>query len=393
MNSFKSEVEVSYDGNSIKSISIADNNTDTIVINEINKKLNIFIELMNLNSEKIINIHNDKYNIQEQFYKNKITEIENKYNTMIESYKNKIILLKDEFREEYDICSKNNMKLLELEYNSKLDLERYKIAEREKEIENLKKMNNDALTNILSLLNTKKDNIEKGIIGEAMVYDFLYDKIKINNDWHIENVSKDGNNSSDIMIKYKNLNCVIEVKNIKTNMTDSNVKKFNEVYINNDIKNYNSGIFISLKSGFGPSTNLHDFAIKSINNKYVVYLANVECNLEKIIIALDVLNYLTNVSDNNKDIDLIIELMSSQIRNYNTVVGDINKASSALKSSLSNIKQYKEDIYKFLERRPKRQFQEIDDMCQEIDNKFVCVICSKSYVNKKGALDHIKIKH
>ncbi len=392
MSSLKSEVVINYDDSSITSIIVMDDNTNTEFIKEVNKKLSIFIELMNLNSEKINNIHNDNYDVLEKFYKDKIQSVENKYAEVIDSYKNKIHLLKDEYREEYDMCTINNMKILELEYNSKLDLERYKIAEREKEIEDLKKINNTALANILGLLNTKTDNVEKGIIGEAIVYNYLYDKIKINHEWHIENVSKDGNNSSDISLIYKNLNCVIEVKNIKTNMTESNIKKFNEVYIHNDIKNYNCGIFVSLKSAFGPSTGLHDFSIKSINNKYVIYLANVESNLEKLVIALDVLNYLTNISDNNRDINLIVELISSQIKNYNVVTGDINKAASALKSALTNIKQYKEDIYKFLERKQSIGM-DIDTMCEEIDNKFACVICSKSYVNKQGVLDHIRIKH
>jgi len=299
-------------------------------------------------------------------------------------------LLKEEYKQEYDIISGANIQLIESQYEAKLELERYKLTEREKEINELKNHNNQALTNILSLLDNNNTNIQKGIIGEAIVYNYLYDKIKINNEWSIENVSKDGNHSSDIEIKYKNVNCVIEVKNIKTNMTESNIKKFNEVYINNDIKKYNCGIFVSLKSSFGPSTNLYDFAIKSINGKYVIYLANVESNLEKIIIALDILNYLISLNENYNEVNIIMELMSAQMRNYNCIVSDINKASSALKSSLTNIKKYKEDIYKFLERKQKTNI----DTMYELDNeKYKCIICSKSYITEVKVIEHIKSKH
>ena len=391
MNSISSEVVINYNDNSLLNINIININNNEL-IDDLNKKLSIFVELYNLGFEKLNNIHNDKYIMLDSSYKEQIDNINKQHESMINLYENKIMMLKTEYKQEYDIIADNNIKLLELQYVGKLELERYKITEREREIEELKKHNKYTLTNIMTILDKNNNNIEKGIIGEAIVYNYLYDKIKINNEWAIENVSKDGNNSSDIAIKYKNLNCVIEVKNIKTNMTESNIKKFNEVYINNDIKKYNCGIFISLKSTYGSSTKLHDFSIKTINNKYVIYLANVEMNLEKIVIALDVLNYLLSLKDNIKDINLIIELLSSQIHNYNFIVSDINKASSALKSSLTNIKKYKEDIYKFLERK-KSPSVSINNMYQLVDNKFQCIICSKSYISKEKAIEHIEDKH
>jgi ABC-type transporter MlaC component len=387
MNTINSEIVINYNDNLINNISILnlDNNS---LIEDINKKLNIFVELYNLGFEKLDNIYNDKYTILDNSYKEKINNLSNFYD-------NKILTLKNDYKQEYDIISQNNIKILELQYAGQLELERYKNKEKEREIEELKTQYNNSLSNIhniLEVLNKEKTNIEKGIIGEAIVYNYLYDKIKINHEWSIENVSKDGNNSSDIEIKYKNLNCVIEVKNIKTNMVEGNMKKFNEVYINNDIKKYNCGLFISLKSDFGPSTNLHDFSIKVINNKYVIYLANTESNLEKIIIALDVLNYMLSLNENYNEINIIMELLSNQMKNYNTIVGDINKASSALKSSLTNIKKYKEDIYKFLERK-KSNSVNINNMFEIIDNKFQCVICSKSYTTKIKVIEHIELKH
>ncbi len=384
MNSINSEVIINYDINTIKDIIILNSNNN-VLIEDINKKLKIFTELYNLGFEKIDNIYNDKYTILDNSYKEKINGLTN-------YYENKILGLKNEYKQEYDIITQNNIKLIELQYSGQLELERYKLTEREREIEELKSTQINTLSNIVNLLDNKNTNIEKGLIGEAIVYNYLYDKIKINHEWSIENVSKDGNNSSDIAIKYKNINCVIEVKNIKTNMTESNIKKFNEVYIHNDIKKYNCGIFISLKSDYGASTCLHDFSIKSINNKYVIYLAHAEVNLEKIIIAMDVLNYLLSLNDNYNDINIIMELLSTQIHNYNCIVSDINKASSALKSSLTNIKKYKENIYKYLNRKQDSNVC-IDNMYEVVDNKFKCIICSKSYVNKIKIIEHIESKH
>ena len=368
------DVEISYTTN-IDSIVISGNaNTDINIINSINNKLRILVELYNLCDEKAKHIYDNDY-----------INIENEFNNKIRAYQDKINLLKEEYKEEYDREFINKQNLLKLEYESKLNLERYKIEEKMSEINTLKINNERLFTDILSKIGNM-DNIQKGIIGEAKVYNFINEKIKINPEWSIENVSKDGNNSSDLSVIYKNLKCVIEVKNIKTNISNCVVKKFNEVYITNDDRGYNCGIFISLKSAYGIGTGLHDFYIKTINNKYVIYLAETELNLDKIIIALDTLNYLIKKNNNDKNISEITELLSLQVNNYNALTTDINKAAGALKSSLKNIAQFKDAIYNILDTDDNKKY--------EIrDNKYWCNECSKNYISKNSVINHITKTH
>ena len=182
-----------------------------------------------------------------------------------------------------DILNKSieNIKITEeTKYNTLMAVEIFKNNSMKEEIQELKKRKTE-LEDILINNNTISS---KGIEGELYVEEYIRERIKLNPKWHITNISKDGNHNSDLEMQYKSIKCVIEVKNIKSKLSDANIKKFRETYINSPEKEYTSGMFVSLLSDYSHSSNVYDFCIQTINNKHVIFLSKVKENPEKIIL-------------------------------------------------------------------------------------------------------------
>lgn len=215
----------------------------------------------------------------------------------------------------------------------------------------LEKWKREEAENKLKLLAINDTIMEKGIQGELFVEDYIYKHIKLNNEWSISNISKDGNHNSDLELKYKSTHCVIEVKNIKAKLSESNIKKFREIYINSKEKNYNSGIFISLLSEFGPSSGVYDFCIQENNNKYMIYISKVKENPDKIIFAMEIINQIIVMSKNSSEEkkNQIIDMLNKQVRNYSNLYSEANKAIQSVKTMKTNIKQYRDEIIEFLQ--------------------------------------------
>lgn len=270
-------------------------------IDSINKKLSIFDEIMVTSQGKLF----------DNYYDIRMSEID-----------------------------KNIRNTIKLENSYELQLEKFKNIELEKQLSKLQLC--------VDMLEQKNTITQKGIDGEAYVYDYINNHIKLNSNWSIDNVSKDSQHSSDIELIYKSLNCVIEVKNIKSKLSDSNIKKFNTVYINNPVKKYNSGIFVSLLSDYGPSTNVWDFCIKTINDKYVIYLANVKENPEKIILAMEILDQLNMKKIKDDKSYLLLEIINKQLKNYSEMNTNINKAFASIKILKNSVKDYESEIKEFL---------------------------------------------
>lgn len=222
----------------------------------------------------------------------------------------------------------------------------------------VEKFKTDMLQSQLKELAIRKQELEdilihnntisaKGVDGELFVEEYIRDKIRLNEDWDISNISKDKNHNSDLELTYKSIKCVIEVKNIKSKLSESNIRKFKEVYINSLEKEYTSGIFVSLLSDFSIGTNVYDFCIQTVNNRHVIYLARVKENPEKLIFAMEVLDQLNkiNTSIDNK---MFIEMLNKQVRNYSNLYSEVNKSLSAIKDMKAAIKDYQAEIVKFI---------------------------------------------
>lgn len=204
-----------------------------------------------------------------------------------------------------------------------------------------------SLLNIASIESTSNKSVSKGIEGEAFVEKYIDEHLKLNPDWNVSNISKDCSFNSDLELHYKNLHCVIEVKNIKTKLSESNIKKFKEEYILSESKQYNSGIFISLNSGFSPGTRVYDFCIQEIQGRFVIYLANVRESPDKIIFAMEILNQIISISY-DKDTKAILDLLNKQIKNYSNLASNVNKILATAKEMKQGVTEYKTEIMSFL---------------------------------------------
>lgn len=246
-----------------------------------------------------------------------------------------------------DIFNNIKSKILEeekIKSESNNILSDYKIETLTKELEDTKNRKKE-LEDILIHNNTITS---KGIEGELFVEEYIKDKIKLNQLWSINNISKDGNHNSDLELIYKSIKCVIEVKNIKAKLSESNIRKFKEVYINSLEKEYTSGIFVSLISDYGNSSGVYDFCIQTINDKHVIYLSRVKENPEKLIFAMEILDQLNKIKT-GLDNKMLIELLNKQIKNYGNLYSEVNKSLSAVKEMKTSIKDYQTEIITFIE--------------------------------------------
>jgi len=191
-------------------------------------------------------------------------------------------------------------------------------------------------------------SVSKGIEGELFVEKFLDEHLKLNPDWHVTNISKDCSFNSDLELYYKNLHCVIEVKNIKSKMSEANIKKFREEYILSEAKQYNSGIFVSLNSGYYPGTRVFDFCVQEIQGRFVIYLSHVRDCPDKLLFAMEILNQMISISY-DKDTKAILDLLNKQLKNYATLASNINKVMATSKEMKQNVTEYKAEIIGFLE--------------------------------------------
>ncbi len=321
------------------------------IIENYNKELEIYNKLRKELEEKIKNIDNKEYqNIISKYEKEKL---EIKENNKIEQEKLKKIYENNTKYIEEDIHNKykNKIELLEDKLlNIKNQTEReYKIRleyeeARNKELEESKVKLEKDKEQLLILTNKKAQT--KGVEGELEIYNYLKSKIELNNNSKIENVSKDKKESSDLYLEHNKLKCVIEIKNHNSTIQKNDIKKFEEVYINQE--KYNSGIFISLASEFSNSSGKNDFDLIFINEKPIIYLSNVENNKDKIIIAIKMLNYMLENKD-EYNFDKILNLLKIQLTNYSNLTKKLIDVNQLVNNIILETKQYKKQIEEIIE--------------------------------------------
>lgn len=254
----------------------------------------------------------------------------------------------------------------------------------------IKKVRNN--NNLILLTNKKAQN--KGIEGEQDIYNYLQNQLLLNEKNKIENVSKDKKENSDLYLQYNKLNCVIEIKNHKTTISTTDIKKFEEVYINQE--KYNCGIFISLESEFAPSSNKQDLDITFKNNKPIIYLSNVTANKEKIILAIKLLEYLLANKDKT-NFDKIYILLKAQLTNYSSVNKRLLDINNLVNNIIIETKKYKKEIEEFIYPEGKNNTVAHEHYTKLNETLIQCNYCNqKPYdVNKTQnyILKHLKEKH
>jgi TolA-binding protein len=273
----------------------------------------------------------------------KIQEIEKQYKDQIEIMRNK-------FQDMLENIMKNGEKeyavLLEKK-ESQIKLLEYKIEEQEKQYTHEKNINteiNDIKTNINKFF--KGDNKTLGDVGEDYVYNYI-NKYFLMSDSAVEKVSN-LSNACDIFLRYKSLKCGIEVKNHSTTIKTDIIKRFTEIDIMN--KNYNCGIFISLKTTYANVANIKHFDIKFYHNKPVIFLSETANNLEHIIIAVKLLDFIvSNNSNKGNEIESTIQTVKGYIQSLEKLQRNNNQIMKIVKESNKDIVEVIKSIHTLLE--------------------------------------------
>jgi hypothetical protein len=186
----------------------------------------------------------------------------------------------------------------------------------------------------------------KGILGEMFVEKTINAHIASHDSAYVMNRTKDQSHCSDLDVRYKNIRCCVEVKNIDKQLSYSNVQVFQKTYMSGE--DYNCGLFVSLRSTFGPSTGVKDFGILYEGTKPCIYLENAMETPWKITAALDVLNFLVSNDSMNGKSEIAIKLLESSARNnalllktamtrLNAITKDVNEVKKIVKQSMTSL--------------------------------------------------------
>lgn len=382
------------------------NKDKNIIVDNINKQLLLSNELFNLFEHKL-KYENDnlKYKqLMDEFNKNKDKEFE---------------ILKTQFElKEYEIVEKHKINLenviyaeqrkfnnLQEEIDYKISLETKRISNdyqiqlhnlnyelkflKEKLIEEQNKTNdNISLSNLIS---TKFDNIDKyltlkdnnsnvsiGDIGEQFIFDYLQTSLELS-DANLE-IVKGKSNAGDLFLKYNNLKVCIESKNHTAPITQININRFLLTDLSNP--NYNSGIFISLKSEFVNSSGIRHFDIKLENNKPAIFLSQFFTRPHDIILAIKILDFIIyHQSFNSSNVNDYITLLMHNLDLFNSII-DIN-ADNIKNLNKSNllIKTKKQEIESFLK---------INKPIKQEIIKYTCKNCNTGFSKKIDFTKHSK---
>jgi len=356
------------DVNGIYDIEIIDNNEDINQdIIEINKQCKLSYTLYNEILSKVEYMNDDKYkNIIESINKIKNEEID-----LLKKIHNEELILQTERLNNQNQINldneKNKRQCLEYNFNDKLSIEINKFKnDTNAELNNLKNQieiykyqldENNLYKDIYETQNTisnKIDNIDKyfnkntpasvsGEIGELFIFDYLSSYIELTNATLKKVNGK--SNAGDILLQYNNLNCCIEAKNHISPVTQANIKRFLQTDLNNP--NYNSGIFISIKSDFAEINNIKHFDIKYENGKPSIFLSNFIARPKDIIFAIKILDFIihnqkSNSSDVNKYISMLtnnLDMLNSLIEINSDNIKNLNKSNTLIKTKQIEIEE------------------------------------------------------
>ena len=265
----------------------------------IDKQIATQQEIKDNYNSKLTHIQNQIQNATELTYKSKIEQLQ----TQLDTLQNNINQKDKTIQELNNLMWKNiNEKQnqlrsqLENKYEDKIKTLQDTIDnERNKLIENHKRTQNSTLI---------------GQDGEIFI------EGKLNMFFPTCEIESTGKQSSrgDFILKHPHNWIMIENKKYSKNVLKVEIDKFyKDMHLNNDIA---SGLFCSLSSGI---CNRKDFQLEIVDGKPIIFLANVYDNLDKIKIAVDVLNTLTTVDkkilDNKEKLDAINNIIKEFHKN------------------------------------------------------------------------------
>jgi hypothetical protein len=272
----------------------------------------------------------------------------------------------NELKEKIDVS-----KLIE----TKLDHERDAIIHT---LNFLKANTDDLKTKIDSLAVTRNTNRYKGEQGESGILDLLSQKLMTRDGFEVEDVHSQMN-SCDILVKRINFPDVrIECKAYKDRVKTAEVNKFQS-----DVSRLSChAIFVSLYSGICGKTNLE--LEQLANGKFAVYISNNNYDIDTIVEFIHLLYRLDSLTstDNNGSLSISAESVSR----IQTLLSDFTKKLGVIKTHMkSSLNLLNELTFDMVEKIITGN--DIQVAIHE-PSSFQCKTCMKTFKNLAGLKSH-----
>ena len=286
--------------------------------------------------ERIKNNDIDKTNLLKSFISNEIITILDtfKNNNSTEFINNYIQTLDNRF----DSVIKSIQNPLINSINTTEDRIIRNFADIKTIIENSNNTTDLVNRNLTEHLNKYKSSTTKGQISENKLYNYL---CNIYTEAEITNTSSTDKSADILFIRKNKPNIRFENKEYTYNVPEIEVDKFKR-----DLSTCNDahGIFLSQTSGIA---NRCDWTLEQINNHFIIFLHNVNFDIDKIKMAIKVIDLLdTSLSSHNNPIDNvpIITLDDNDISKISNELFNILSIKTKLLNQVSETKKTIEEI-------------------------------------------------
>lgn len=197
----------------------------------------------------------------------------------------------------------------------------------------------------------------------------------------VENTTGKGKSGDFIVYRDNTFNILFENKDYSNNVPPVEIEKFIR-----DIENVDmDGIFLSQSSGI---SRKDDFHIDIYNNKIIIYVHHVNYNIDKIKVAVNMLNHLKtklnqiDTSDNNTIDESTLFAINKEFRFF------LQQRNSLLEL----VKKFNKDITKQIGQLelPELNYLLSNKYASSDNIPFSCKYCNNNFKNAKALAAHVK---
>ncbi len=161
--------------------------------------------------------------------------------------------------------------------------------------------------NVSQLLDKFNNSCQKGKLSETLLSNILS---RIYSSGEIIDMS-DMDHSCDIrLVRLGKSDILFENKNYSTNVKGDEVKKFQE----DIMKHEQNGIMLSQGSGI---TNKKDYEIEILNNRVLLYLHNVNYDIDKIRLGVDIVDSISETLSRLDNKESTVNITEEMVREIN----------------------------------------------------------------------------
>lgn len=253
----------------------------------------------------------------------------------------------------------------------------------------------DGINKILHSIENPKQltTVGKGIVGEKDVTSFM------EREYPQSDITQVGDKTAmgDIMWKYNNITCLIEVKNKEKILTNDVTKFVRDVTENARSGAINCGLFVSLHDNSIPLKGC--FYIEYISDIPVIYVTNIRNMPQALKICADMLVYIVKTSQQTQrqhseiELEQIVKSISSSFNHVSKMMNTLKNLKSGLDMSVHAYESISKEAHAELSRMESlaenypKLFNTIADTPQ-MDDKIVSVIVE--YYNKHNKMPQSK---